>query len=391
MAKSDFKLNIDLSGPVKNGPTPSQVSLALAGYEPLLAPGDAVMVGTKVAQASIAGHGDLHSPVCGTIEDVVGLNEFSMLIKAEGDESVEPLSLAQLSKADLKTALAELGINANRLPRAKTLIINAMPPQPGILVHEQLLSDHRPTISKGLEAAKRIIEPSQIILASISADAASLGNCAVKHLPAVHPGGMDPLVIKAITGRETTKNTAIISVLELFLLGQVMETGLPVTETILTVNNENICAKIGTCLGDLLDQAGLKPSDRDRVIIGGLMCGEAAVDLAQGITRDSQAIQIIPHGAYPPVQDNPCLNCGECVLYCPARILPNMISRSAEFCLFERARQYDVNACLECGLCGYHCPGRRPLLQYIRLAKKELADADFAAQQLELADAPKSC
>ena len=41
-----------------------------------------------------------------------------------------------------------------------------------------------------------------------------------------------------------------------------------------------------------------------------------------------------------------------------------------------------MEQCLECGLCGYVCIARRPVLQYIRLAKHKLADAD-AARRLE--------
>ena len=91
------------------------------------------------------------------------------------------------------------------------------------------------------------------------------------------------------------------------------------------------------------------------------------------------------------MEDNPCINCGECALHCPARVLPGMISRAAEFSFFDRARGYGLDSCFECGICGYHCPGRRPLLQYIRLAKKELAAKDLSKKNPEKAEAPHCC
>mgnify|MGYP000155052502 FL=1 len=39
----------------------------------------------------------------------------------------------------------------------------------------------------------------------------------------------------------------------------------------------------------------------------------------------------------------------------------------------EAADLYDLYSCVECGLCSLVCPSRIPILQYIKLAKFELA------------------
>jgi electron transport complex protein RnfC len=39
----------------------------------------------------------------------------------------------------------------------------------------------------------------------------------------------------------------------------------------------------------------------------------------------------------------------------------------------DGADLYDLYSCVECGLCGYVCSSRTPILQYIKLAKFELA------------------
>ena len=73
------------------------------------------------------------------------------------------------------------------------------------------------------------------------------------------------------------------------------------------------------------------------------------------------------------VSDYPCINCGDCVRTCPARIQVNLLVRFLEAGLYEEAAQeYDLNACLECGICSYVCVSRIPIFQYIRLAKHEL-------------------
>ena len=39
----------------------------------------------------------------------------------------------------------------------------------------------------------------------------------------------------------------------------------------------------------------------------------------------------------------------------------------------DAADLYDLYSCVECGLCSFVCPSRIPILQYIKLAKYELA------------------
>lgn len=395
MANSNFTLTAALDGPLLEAQAPACVSLPLTGYTATVQAGEKLLKGSLVARCTTPDAGDLHSPVAGTVREIHGLSETALVIDAEGNQSdpgqtVAPEDLSQAQPPALRSSLAQLGINTTRLPAAKTLIINAMPHEPGISIHTQLLQDHRADVARGLEAAKRLVSPSHTILAGIDVDASALGNCAVKHIRPLYPYSLDSLVAREVTGEEAPENTALVSVLELYLLGRVMETGLPCTETVVTVAGKNVLAGIGTMARDLLTARSVIPQEKDRVVFGGLMRGTAAYTLDQGIEKDTLALQVVPHDHYPPTQDTPCLNCGECVLHCPSRILPGLISRAAEFSFFDRARGYGVDACIECGLCGYYCTGRRPLLQYIRLAKKELAELDtqkaLEENTLEMAD-----
>ena len=115
------------------------------------------------------------------------------------------------------------------------------------------------------------------------------------------------------------------------------------------------------------------------------MRGEAIFDLSAGVPKSCSAVTLVQEGLFPSVQPNPCINCGECVLACPARIQPGMLSRFAEFKIFDSARSQHVEACLECGMCTFVCPANRPVLQYLLLAKQFLAsqDADVATCRLQ--------
>jgi electron transport complex protein RnfC len=92
------------------------------------------------------------------------------------------------------------------------------------------------------------------------------------------------------------------------------------------------------------------------------------------VDRRTSAVSLVRNPA-PVAVDAACVGCGECVRRCPARLDPAMITSHAEFGQYAKAEAEAVDACFECGLCGFFCIARRPMLQYIRLAKRELAKA----------------
>ncbi len=382
MGKSLLDLTALSASSLRNGPQPETVSLALDKYSPVVDIGDTVAPGTLVAKACIPENGDLHSPIFGTVQEIRGFSERFLIIKVtQGLSECTPCSakaidMSQVQPQELRSTLARLGHDMSKLCTAKTLIINAMPHEPNITLHNLLLKEYKKDIARGLEAVKIIVAPTAVFLASINLDASGLGNCTAKNLGSEYPASLDQLVIYNITGSETAEDTVIISALELFLIGRSVASGLPCTETVLSINGHNVLVKIGTYIADLLAQAELVPQEKDRLLLGGSLRGKAIYDIYQGVEKFSLALTLIPQNQYQPTQDTPCLNCGECVAHCPARIQPCLISRAAEFSLYDKARDYGAQYCMECGLCGYYCPGRRPLLQYIRLAKQKLRELD---------------
>ena len=52
---------------------------------------------------------------------------------------------------------------------------------------------------------------------------------------------------------------------------------------------------------------------------------------------------------------------------------PAMLSLLGEKGRFEEMKEYDLMNCFECGTCSYVCPSKRPIVQWVKLAKMQLA------------------
>ncbi|WP_243547181.1 4Fe-4S dicluster domain-containing protein [Pseudodesulfovibrio tunisiensis] len=354
-------------------PLPPHVELTLMRHCPLVTCGQEVRRGERVATSSVPDMGDIHTPIAGKVSQV---DAFRVRITAEGNAEVEPEDLRDISGAELRTRLAGLGADLAPIPEAGTdfLIINAVDAEPGVLARQELLSSSRATLERGLEAVIALYAPSRTVLATLKGSGKAFSDTESAEISEQYPAGLDPMVAYTVTGVEAPDKTVVLGLEILFHVGRIMETGLPVMETMVTLGNSASLVPLGTPAGLLLEKTGQKPGNLDRIVLGGVLRGTAAASPMQGVARNTSAISVVTNEA-PVAVDSPCVGCGECVRHCPARLDPAMITSYAEFGMYDKAAAEHVEACFECGLCGFFCIARRPMLQYIRLAKSELARA----------------
>lgn len=372
MNKPTISLITQFEETIRNIPPPEEVHIPLKGHTPVIERKKKVLQGAMIAEHPADDVGNIHAPVSGK---VTGVTPSSISIKTDTENlQTEPIDISRIDPGkELVRILNGLGIDTRNLISAKTLIINGFNPEPGISVYDQLLRDQQETLERGLELVRKLISPSSAILAVPGRSTAYLSGCMTFHIKTFYPNSLNRVVVKSVTGFDKPENVATVSIPQLYFIGKIVETGLPLTETIITIGKVNYRVKIGTPIRVILEYAGINVRPGDRVVLGGPFRGSAVYSLDQGIDKDAYGILVIPKDTFLPVTDAPCLNCGECVLKCPSRIMPNIISRMAEFGLFEKTLKYGIESCLECGLCTYFCTARRPVLQYIRLAKDELA------------------
>ena len=314
--------------------------------------------------------GDAFSPIFGRICEI---NERSIFVEAVepneeqrlAAEAVERDKLDLLSLpergAELGLVLKSLGLNTRSLGQdCKTLIINGLNPDPGVTWAEPMLLTHLDNLKAGLEVLRRLSPAEKILLAVPKEMRLHHHDIEVAPVPSQYPASINALVIKAVTGKENPEGVGIVGLHNVWSLGRVARTGLPLIETVVTIgsfeHSGNYIVKEGSTIGELLEFANIELKNGDTLV-----------------------------RTIPPMEGHsPCINCGACTLICPARLSPGFLSRYAEFALHERNRAERIECCLECGLCGYVCIARRPVLQYIRLSKHKLAQADAAAKLQEL-------
>lgn len=133
--------------------------------------------------------------------------------------------------------------------------------------------------------------------------------------------------------------------------------------------NALLRVRIGTPIGDLIEECGgfiLPPS---RIIVNGLITGQALYDLDTPITKSTKSLHIMGADECPNYDVQPCIHCGSCLMVCPVRIDPARTVTSIQKDRISPDIAKDIAACQACGCCAMVCPSRIPLHHVIRSAK----------------------
>ena len=368
----------------------------------VLQKGDEVKTGQKLT--IIKGSEDyVISPVTGTIASIspcigdFGVQMTSIIIKRM-DKEEKDSRFNEISKTpslqNIKDFLACLpGVLPSALfsesdRKIDTVLINGMDADLLVNTKQYIVKTSAKAIKKGIQVLKEITGIENFIIAvpeTLSQEALSTGT-AVKTVSSIYPKALPHLVLKDLLGKEIPAGSSFEEIGVLLIgaeavasLGTAYITNEIPTQKILTVIDKNgfkkmISTEIGTPLKDIFSILGITVGDGDRIIIGGPMTGSSVYTEDHPICNDTDAVIVQDRNSIPFISDNACINCGECVRICPAKIPVNMLVRFLEVSQYEGAADnYDLFSCIECGLCSYVCTAKMPIFQYIRLAKYELA------------------
>ena len=256
-------------------------------------------------------------------------------------------------------------------------------------------------IKKGIGILKDISGVKRIIMVTAGESMQGYGHIGaeVRGVDTEYPAALPHMIMKDVLGEVVPAGHncedmgfCFITAEAVASIGQAYADGqIPVHKTLTLITKDGtqrlIKTTIGTPIRDILDKFNVSINEEDRIIFGGPMRGSAVYSLDHPVLPDTNGIVVLDRSDAAYASDYPCINCGDCVRSCPARIQVHMLVRFLEAGQFEEAADnYDLLSCVECGICSFVCVSRIPIYQYIKLAKYEL-DRARALEAAELAEA----
>jgi electron transport complex protein RnfC len=389
--------------------------------------GDVVKVGTLIAEATGLISTNIHSSVSGIVAkienvlDAGGYKKPAIVIDVKEDIWEETIvrnesdiaaqtQLDHLSPQEIVEKIKQAGIvgmsgaifptHVKLTPppgnKVDVLIINGAECEP------YLTADHALMLEKG----KEIIVGIQILMKASGVKQTYIGiennkKDAISHLSQLiadadidiqpvplkprYPQGSEKHIIDAIIRRQVaggalpfSVGAVVINLGTVFAVYEAVIKNKPLIERVVTVTGNhlphpcNLWVRIGTPIRQLIEYAGGMPEDTGKIIDGGPMMGRALLDTAIPVTKGTSGILLIPT---PESQRKPmrnCIRCSKCVAVCCMGLEPHLFMSAAEFKKWNLMKKSNVMNCIECGSCSYVCPANRPILDYIKLGKREL-------------------
>jgi electron transport complex protein RnfC len=401
-----------------------------APAKPIVAKGDTVKVGTKIAEPGGFVSAAIHSSVSGkvakidTVIDASGYAKPAIYIDVEGDEW-EPgidrtdtlIKECNLSAQDIVKKIADAGIvgmggacfptQVKLCPppgqKATCVIINAVECEPYLTADHQLMLEHAEEIIVGVTILMKAVSVNKayIGIENNKPDAIQLMTKVAAAYPGVevvplkvkYPQGGEKQLIDAVISRQVSSGALPIStgavvqnVGTAFAVYQAVQKNKPLFERVITVTGKslahpsNFLARIGTPMSQLIDACGGLPADTGKVIGGGPMMGKALVNTDVPTAKGSSGILIMNNKEAKRGEVNNCIRCAKCVGACPMGLEPYLLSALSENREFERMESDRIMDCIECGSCQFTCPANRPLLDYLRLGKGKVGGMIRARQ-----------
>ncbi|WP_129596842.1 electron transport complex subunit RsxC [Anaerophilus nitritogenes] len=409
---------------VEKAKEPTRVAIPLqqhigAPCEALVKVGDKVKVGQKIGEAKAFVSAPIHSSISGQVKQITkmltptgeaqciviesdGLNEVHESIISKGD--INTLSGKEILEIIKESGIVGMGgaafpthVKLSPPPDKKidTIILNGAECEPYLTADHRLMLENPQSIIYGLKAMMKATNVSKayIGIEDNKPDAIeSMKNAAkdetsieVVGLRTKYPQGAEKQLIYACTQREIPSGglpmdagVIVNNVGTASAVADAIQTGMPLIQRIATITGKgikepkNLLIKIGTPFKEIVEQCGGYNGTVGKLIMGGPMMGLAQhTDEIPAIKGTSGILVFSPEEARLP-EPTSCIKCGKCVDICPAFLQPLYISAYSLKDMHDTAEKYRALDCIECGSCSFICPSKRPLLQSIRVAKREI-------------------
>lgn len=411
--------------PIRQSRLPQRIVVPVSQHigapaKPDVAIGDEVKRGQVIGSASGFVSSPVHSSISGK---VIALTDFpiasgklvqSIVIESDGkDEAVlfnEHPDYMKLSADEIKVMIKDAGIvgmggaafptNVKLSPPKEktidTVIINGAECEPYLTADHRLMAERPKEVVEGLKLIMKslgvkeghigIEENKPDAIEAMQAAVSGEADITVWPLEIKYPQGAEKMLIRAIKGREVPSKglpmdvgVVVQNVGTALAVYEAVRFGKPLIERVVTVTGTgikepaNMMVRIGTLMSDVIEQCGGLVDGAVKVISGGPMMGFAQWSLDVPVVKGTSGILVMAEEEFVSSDEySACIRCGRCIDVCPMGLNPSVLSIYAEKGFFEDAKENNLFDCFECGSCAYVCPAKRPMVQFIRLAKSQV-------------------
>ena len=408
------------SSPVRIEPTKT-VTLPMSMHigapaKPIVKVGDAVKVGTLIAEAGGSVSAPIHSSVSGKVVKLTdylladGRTVPAVIIESDGqmtpDDSLTPPTVnSRESFIEAVKNAGIVGLGGAGFPthfklnvdpeKIEYLIINGAECEPYVTSDTITMVERSDDMETALEAIKaylgvkniiigiennkkKAIESMKRLMLKVCKDC----NAQVKVLPAVYPQGGEKVLIYHTTGRAVPTGKlpidvgcVVINCTTLAAIGAYLKSGMPLVEKCVTVDGgavgcpKNVIAPIGMSLSEVFEACGGLSAYPAKVIYGGPMMGITVPDVSAPILKNTNAILALTEKEVRLPKTTACIRCGSCTNTCPFGLNPAKIAKAYDSKDADALNELSVMTCMECGCCSFMCPANRPLVQTNKLSK----------------------
>lgn len=410
--------------PIQVMPVPVELNLVLGQHigapcTPTVAKRAMVGEGDLVADVSKGLGVPLHAPATGTIKTIgisahpirVSTPSITLVVDKDAPQRQwaykDWQSLAADELLQKVRAAGIVGIGGAGFPThvklkppadnpVDTLLLNGAECEPYITADHRTMLEKADEVIEGARILLKILgietcvvgiennKPDAIRAMTDAANAVTGKGCKISIAPlqVKYPQGSEKQLIQAITGRKvpamalpSAVGVVVHNVATTRAVYEAVALDKPLIEKVITVSGRgiskpaNLLVKIGTSVSDIVAYCGGISGEIGKVVLGGPMMGFAVSSLDIPVTKTTSSVLLLTEEEIDTRPLSPCIRCGWCLEACPMGLEPKEIGIHVEAGRGDLTAQFGVFECFECGSCAYVCPAKRPLVQFIRLAK----------------------
>ena len=386
---------------------------------PVVAVGDTVLKGQKIAEAGGFVSAPIHASVSGTVKAIeprrvaVGDMVNSIIIENDGlynevaYEVVEDVTT--LSKEVIINKIKEAGIvgmggagfpthvklSPKEPERIEYIIANCAECEPYLTSDYRRMIENPEELVAGMKVILQLFDNAKGIfgiennkpeaIAKLQELVADEPRLEVIPLKTKYPQGGERQLIFACTGRAINSKMLpadagciVDNVETIIAVHNAVKHGVPLMKRVATVTGDaivqpsNFLYSMGTSCAELIEAAGGFKDGAEKIISGGPMMGFALFSTDIPTTKTSSSILCFAKDEVSKFEPINCMNCGRCVDVCPENLIPSRLAKYGEKGLMEEFEAWHGLECIECGSCSYVCPSRRHVAQSIKTMKKQV-------------------